>query len=408
MLKLLFSREIFEKSFHSFGVNAPARKVARVKMPSFAILILVAGLIAGIAQDAPVPTISFTTNLGTSLRLSLTNAGTGKYSIQRSTNLSSWTSVNTLVLTNTTAGSLTVTNDRPAAFFRVAALPSVTQGRATTVVTSLLVCAGSRLSGVGTIVATDGTVWKVPAATAFTNGLKASDLYNDCSGFRPTNLSAVNLSSVPITEVDADGQIITGYLFGDNYFELYVNGKLVGVDPVPFTPFNSCVVRFKAKSPITYAVRLVDWEENLGLGSETNNGSSFHAGDGGFIASFSDGTVTDSRWKAQTFYIAPLATTNCVVELPDGTRQSSTCTTSPTCNGTCFAMHYPLPPNWFAKTFNDASWPAATTYTEATVGVNNKPAYMNFLPQFSGAGAQFIWSSNLILDNEVIVRFTTP
>ena len=67
-----------------------------------------------------------------------------------------------------------------------------------------------------------------------------------------------------------------------------------------------------------------------------------------------------------------------------------------------------MPPNWFAKSFNDGGWPAATTYTEATVGVNNKPAYTNFIPQFSGAGAQFIWSSNLILDNEVIVRFTTP
>ena len=104
----------------------------------------------------------------------------------------------------------------------------------------------------------------------------------------------------------------------------------------------------------------------------------------------------------------PLATTNCVVEMPDGTRQSSTCSTTPTCNGTCFALHYPMPPNWFAKTFNDSGWPAATTYTEATVGVNNKPAYNNFIPQFSGAGAQFIWSSNLILDNEVLVRFTTP
>ena len=369
---------------------------------------LLAGLSFVRAQDTPAPTLSLATNTGTSLRLSLTNASRGKYSIQLSTNLSSWMVASTLVLTNTNSGSLMVTNDRPAAFYRVTALPSVTQGRATTVVTSLLACAGSRLSGVGTITATDGTVWTVPAATTFTNGLKASDLYNDCSGFRPTNLSAVNLSSVPIVEVDADGQVITGYLFGDNYFELYVNGKLVGVDPVPFTPFNSCVVRFKAKSPITYALRLVDWEENLGLGSETNAGSSFHAGDGGFIASFSDGTVTGNHWKAQTFYIAPLATTNCVVELANGTRQSSTCSTTPTCNGTCFALHYPMPPNWFAKSFNDGGWPAATTYTEATVGVNNKPAYTNFIPQFSGAGAQFIWSSNLILDNEVVVRFTTP
>lgn len=378
-----------------------------MKTKSIAPLLLLAGLSFVRAQDTPAPTLSLATNTGTSLRLSLTNASRGKYSIQLSTNLSSWKAAGTLVLTNTNSGSLMVTNNRPTAFYRATALPSVTQGRATTVVTSLLACAGSRISGVGTITATDGTVWTVPAATAFTNGLKASDLYNDCSGFRPTNVSGVKLGSVPVVEVDADGQVITSYVFADNYFELYVNGKLIAVDPVPYTPFNSCVVRFKAKSPITYAVRLVDWEENLGLGSETNAGSSFHAGDGGFIASFSDGTVTDSRWKAQTFYIAPLATTNCVVDLADGTRQSSTCSTTPACNGTCFALHYPLPPNWFAKTFNDSSWPAASIYTEATVGVNNKPAYTNFIPQFSGAGAQFIWSSNLVLDNEVVVRFTT-
>ncbi len=138
---------------------------------------------------------------------------------------------------------------------------------------------------------------------------------------------------MPIVEVDADGQVITGFLFADNYFELYVNGTLVAVDPVPYTPFNSCVVRFRAKAPITYAIRLVDWEENLGLGTELNGGNAFYAGDGGLMASFTDGTVTGSHWKAQTFYIAPLASTNCVTELPDGTRRSATCSSSQGCAG---------------------------------------------------------------------------
>jgi hypothetical protein len=67
-----------------------------------------------------------------------------------------------------------------------------------------------------------------------------------------------------------------------------------------------------------------------------------------------------------------------------------------------------VPADWFSKTFNHASWPNASTYTEAQVGVNNKPAYTNFPAQFGGRGAQFIWSSNLVLDNEVIVRYTGP
>jgi len=100
--------------------------------------------------------------------------------------------------------------------------------------------------------------------------------------------------------------VITGFIFADNYFELYVNGQLVGVDAIPFTPFNSSVVRFRVKRPITYAVRFVDWEENLGLGSENSRGNKYHAGDEGFVASFSDGTVTDTSWKAQIFYTAPI------------------------------------------------------------------------------------------------------
>jgi hypothetical protein len=283
----------------------------------------------------------------------------------------------------------------------------VSRGPAT-LVTGNLLPGGQRVAAVGRITAGDGSIWTVPAATAFVDGPKASDLYNDVSGFRPDGIAGVDLNAVPVVTVDPDGEVITGYLFADNYFELYVNGTRVAVDPVPYIPFNSSVVRFRAKRPVTYAVRLVDWEENLGLGTELNGGNPFHPGDGGFMASFSDGTVTGPAWRAQTFYIAPLASTNCVSELPDGTRQSATCSSSPACAGNYFAMHYPVPPNWYAKTFDDSGWPVATTYTEAVVGVNNKPAYLNFPAQFSASGAQFIWSSNLVLDNEVLVRFTTP
>lgn len=170
----------------------------------------------------------------------------------------------------------------------------------------------------GSITALDGTVWTVPSATPFATSPKAPDLYNETVGVTPTNIAAVNLNAVPIVEIDPDGEVITGYLFADNYFELYVNGVLVRVDPVPYTPFNSCVVKFKAKRPITYAVRLVDWEENLGLGTELNGGNPNYAGDGGFMASFSDGTVTGPNWKAQSFYISPLDNPNLVVETPDG------------------------------------------------------------------------------------------
>ncbi len=283
------------------------------------------------------------------------------------------------------------------------AAASITQGLADTVVANLFP-AGQRVSAVGAIAATDGTAWTVPAETGFATATRAPDLYNPINGVTPANIGAVDLDSLPVVQIDADGEVVTGYLFADNYFELYVNGVLVGVDPIPFTPFNSCVVRFRAKAPITYAVKLVDWEENLGVGTEDNRGNPHHPGDGGFVASFSDGTVTGSHWKAQVYYIAPVDDPSNVVVLADGTRDSSA---APTATGaaTSFGVHWEVPADWSTAGFDDSGWPDATTYTNATVGVDNKPSYTNFEDQF--AGASFIWSSNLVLDNEVIVRFTS-
>lgn len=265
---------------------------------------------------------------------------------------------------------------------------------------------GSRVSAVGSVVSTDGKTWTVPADTAFETGPKAADLYNECTGVLLPNAAALDTSKIPLVEIDANGTEVVGYLFADNYFELYVNGKLVGVDPVPFTPFNSSVVRFKVQRPYTLAVRLVDWEEHLGLGTEANMGSPYHAGDGGFIASFSDGTVTNGSWKAQTFYVAPLRDPACVME--EGSKRiSSSCVVGDEADGTeRYAAHWELPTGWETASFDDTSWPLATTYTEAAIGVNNKPAYMNFVNVFSGAGASFVWSTNVILDNDVVVRTT--
>ena len=181
----------------------------------------------------------------------------------------------------------------------------VTQGLAKTVDENLFKCGvplgNYRASPVGTITADDGTVLTVPAQTAYRTGPKLTDLFNGCNKIAPAKASDVNPESVPIVEIDPDGEVITGYIVGDNYFELYVNGKLVGIDPVPFTPFNSVIVRFRAKKPYTYALKAVDWEERLGLGMETNRGNEWHAGDGGLLARFSDGTVTDVPGRPSHF-----------------------------------------------------------------------------------------------------------
>ena len=282
---------------------------------------------------------------------------------------------------------------------------SVTQGLGTTTTANLLPnCASNHVTPVGTIRSTDSKTWIVPSETSFSTGSYASDLYNTCNAKTPANLAAANLTSVPTTVIDAAGEVITGYIFADNYFELYINGVLVAVDAIPFTPFNSAVVKFKVSKPYTIAVKLVDWEENLGLGSEIQNANTlYHPGDGGFIAQFSDGTVTNASWKAQTYYIAPIQNLSSVIEQSNGTRSTATATNSPTCSGTCYGIHYDIPTNWKLATYDDSGWPSATLYAAAQV--TSDVSYTNFAST-AWPNASFIWSSNLILDNVVLVRKT--
>jgi Secretion system C-terminal sorting domain len=295
---------------------------------------------------------------------------------------------------------------------------SVTQGVATTVTSNLYTCTGGRIAGIGTITATNNSVWTVPAVVNFTNTAFpfASNLHNACTGANyatSTAALAALTGTSDIITIDTAGELITAYVFADNYFEMYINGTQVGKDNVPFTPFNSNIIRFRVNRPFTIAMLLVDWEENLGLGSENNNGFAYHPGDGGMVAVFKDATnttiaITDNTWKAQTFYTSPITNLVCPTEFGES-RLSSNCSTADSQNGTAYyALHWQRPINWTSATFNDANWPSATLYTNAVIGINNKPAYTNFINIFDDPSndAQFIWSSNVVLDNEVIVRHT--
>lgn len=284
---------------------------------------------------------------------------------------------------------------------------SITQGLAKTTEANLFECENgrSRVASIGEITDSDGKVWTVPAKNHFTTAPKAVDLYEECANITPQSITDVDKASVPVAIIDDDGEEITGYIFADNYFELYINGQLIAVDSVPFTPFNSSIVKFKVNKPYTIAVKVIDWEENLGLGTEDNRGKAYHPGDGGFIASFSDGTVTSSDWQAQTFYTAPIYDLTCLSEV-DGKRLSETCTTEGIDSGeNAYAAHWETPDNWMSEDFDATSWPQATPYSEDEIGVNNKKSYMNFIEKFSGTGASFIWSTNVVLDNEVLLRY---
>ncbi|MFS4447339.1 hypothetical protein [Maribacter sp. 2307UL18-2] len=292
---------------------------------------------------------------------------------------------------------------------------SVTQGLAETT-TANLFPGGVRDAGLGTIEATDGATWTVPAQVNFTDdGFPfASDLHNTYGNTYSSAEEAVNaLDGSDIVEIDSDGEVITAYIFADNYFEMYVNGVAVGKDAVPFTEFNSSIVRFKVTAPYTIAMKLVDWEENLGLGSENNQGNAYYAGDGGMVAVFKDESgeivaITGSDWKAQTFYTAPIKDLSCPTE-NGATRGTDDCDEAASNNGTSYyGLHWAIDANWEAEGFDDSEWPNATTYTNETIVVNNKPSYTNFTDVFDDPenDAEFIWSTNVVLDNLVLVRYT--
>ena len=248
----------------------------------------------------------------------------------------------------------------------------------------------------GIVVARDGARLQVPTVPA--SGPDPADLYNDCSG---TGHNPTHLEDLETVVMDPDGEEVTGYLFGDNYYEIHVNGAIVARDPVGFVPFNSGVVRFKAKRPLTYAVKLVDWGTHLGVGMEYDR---WNVGDGGFIARFSDGTETGADWQCRAYYISPLQDRSCVGPGPD----SSACPERPPCAerdpASCRALHFPVPENWASPQYDDSEWHQASTYPASAV--TNQRAYRDYRDKFGSA--DFIWSHNLDQDNLVLCRFQSP
>lgn len=292
---------------------------------------------------------------------------------------------------------------------------SLSKGAAKTTIKNLFPH-GQRVAGVGVIEAVDGSTWTVPADVNYTNKQfpVAPDLFNPHGKKYHSAAQALeDFDPSNIVEIDPKGELVTAFIFADNYFELYINGVPVGRDPVPFTQFNSNLVKFRVTKPFTIAMKLVDWEEHLGLGSEKNRGVEFHPGDGGMVAVFKDKqqnvmAITGNNWKAQTFYTSPIRDLNCPFE-KGAVRHSSKCNTQGSDAGESFyALHWKVPANWMEPGFNDSKWPHATTYTNSDIGVRNKKSYTNFKDVFDDRDndAKFIWSTNVILDNEVLVRYT--
>jgi hypothetical protein len=94
--------------------------------------------------------------------------------------------------------------------------------------------------GSGVVIAEDESEWIVPME--MTDGSGSVDIFNTCTGNGETPNYLDDLETVVI---DEEGEVITAYIFADNYFELFVNGTFVVRDTINFIPFNYSVVRFR-------------------------------------------------------------------------------------------------------------------------------------------------------------------
>lgn len=163
-------------------------------------------------------------------------------------------------------------------------------------------------------------------------------------------------------------------VYADNWFQLYINGELVAVDPIRFIPHNVVSVDVLPDYPMTIAVMACDNADPI-TGMEYAN---TNIGDGGFILKLGDGTVTNHGWKSLVVSRGPVG--------GDPARPK--------------AEHAPLPDAWYSAGFNDSGWVQATEYSESEV--DPKGPYFDY--DFSGA--RFIWGGDLKIDNTVLFRCT--
>jgi phosphatidylethanolamine-binding protein (PEBP) family uncharacterized protein len=180
----------------------------------------------------------------------------------------------------------------------------------------------------------------------------------------------------------------------DNWFALYINGKKVGEDSVPITTtksFNSQKIKFTTSYPFTVGILAKDYTENSS-GLEYIGQQNQQIGDAGVVLQIRDlasgkiVSTTDKSWKTLLVNKAPLNTE---------------CVTSKNPIQDCKFANTAIPAKWATNTFKDSKWKNAIEFTEKEVGV--KDGYFDI--DWSSS-SKLIWTSDLKLDNSILVRKT--
>ena len=190
---------------------------------------------------------------------------------------------------------------------------------------------------------------------------------------------------------------IKAEVWADNWFALYNGDTLIGEDSVPITTersFNSETFTFEATYPLHLNIVAKDYKAN-DTGLEYIGTSRQQMGDGGLIAQFTDTAtgeviaVTDENAKVLVIHKAPLDSA-CAKEANPVAGQAP-------CTFTALAE----PTDWKSAAFDDSAWSKASVFTAAQVSPKDGYQDINW-----NTAAQFIWGSDLVMDNTVLIRMT--
>jgi hypothetical protein len=220
-------------------------------------------------------------------------------------------------------------------------------------------------------------------------------------------------------DLSGDATRITGTIYADNYFELYVNGERVAVDPLDFTPHQAVQVSFDVPQGTLAVYAIVASDFATESGYEYTESSSPQLGDGGLIAVFSDGQSTGADWKCYTALYGP-------------TEASEAAGCNANNLDACAVSESAIPDGWADVDFDDSGWEQATEHSAQAVGWGRNPDYRNgecctitspltredaspsclamdesqcLSPEEQSWGdAEFIWGSDLERVNKILCR----
>ena len=190
---------------------------------------------------------------------------------------------------------------------------------------------------------------------------------------------------------------IKAEIWADNWFALYNGDTLIKEDSVPITTersFNSESFTFQASYPLHLNIVAKDYKAN-NTGLEYIGTPRQQIGDGGLKAQFTDLAsgkiiaVTNQNAKVLVIHKAPLEPA-CAKEANPVAGQSP-----------CAFMSILEPNGWKSADFDDRDWSKASVFTAAEVGP--KDGYLDIA---WNEAAQFIWGSDLLADNTVLMRIS--